>query len=233
MDAYRKDSLDMRHNSTYAFNVMKSDTNSFGSRRFSLVFRQNPAYAYRLLSFTAAKAEGTIVNQREVQLNWTTENEQNYTNFTIERSTDGGKTYQVVGGAVASGQGNYSLFDKSPGDNNLYRLESEDINNNITYSNIVPIAYSNQSNNLVQNNISIYPNPAKTIINLMVTNAVNTSETYAMLITNNFGMVVKQATYQQANWQTNVADLLPGTYLIKILRNRDQTSVGTIKLIKL
>ena len=233
MDAYRKDSLDMRHNSTYTFNVIKSDTNSFGAKRFSLVFRQNPAYAYRLLSFSAAKAEGTPANEREVQLNWTTENEQNYTNFTIERSTDGGKTYQVVGGAAAAGQGNYSLLDKSPGDKNLYRLKSEDINNNITYSKIVPIAYSNQSNTLVQNNISIYPNPAKTIINLTVTNAINTAETYTMLITNNFGTIAKQATYRQASWQANVADLLPGTYLIKVLNNKDQQSVGTIKLIKL
>ncbi|MGZ3879241.1 MAG: beta strand repeat-containing protein, partial [Mucilaginibacter sp.] len=60
MDAYKKDSLDMRHNNTYSFDVIKSDTNTYGSKRFSLVIRQNPAYAYRLLNFTASKINTPI-----------------------------------------------------------------------------------------------------------------------------------------------------------------------------
>ncbi|MGZ3811930.1 MAG: beta strand repeat-containing protein, partial [Mucilaginibacter sp.] len=60
MDAYKKDSLDMRHNATYSFDVIKSDTNTYGSKRFSLVIRQNPAYAYRLLNFTASKINTPI-----------------------------------------------------------------------------------------------------------------------------------------------------------------------------
>ena len=58
MDAYKKDSVDIRHNDTYSFNVTKSDTNSFGANRFSIIVRQNTAYAYRLLNFTAAKSDG-------------------------------------------------------------------------------------------------------------------------------------------------------------------------------
>ncbi|MBS1531570.1 MAG: hypothetical protein JSU01_14785 [Bacteroidetes bacterium] len=38
-DAYMKDSLDVSSGS-YNFKVVKADTNSFGSKRFSLVFRQ-------------------------------------------------------------------------------------------------------------------------------------------------------------------------------------------------
>jgi hypothetical protein len=40
MDKYQKDSLDFRHNLTYAFNLYKADTSSYGSHRFSLVLRQ-------------------------------------------------------------------------------------------------------------------------------------------------------------------------------------------------
>jgi hypothetical protein len=40
MDNYKKDSLDYRSNSTYAFNVYNADTASVGSNRFKLVIRQ-------------------------------------------------------------------------------------------------------------------------------------------------------------------------------------------------
>jgi hypothetical protein len=39
-DNYKKDSLDFRLYSTYAFNIDKADTNSFGSHRFSVVLRK-------------------------------------------------------------------------------------------------------------------------------------------------------------------------------------------------
>jgi hypothetical protein len=65
MDAYKKDSLDMRQNKTYSFNIDKSDTASFGNDRFTLVIRQNPAYAYQLLDFAANKITG---NKREVSV---------------------------------------------------------------------------------------------------------------------------------------------------------------------
>jgi hypothetical protein len=68
MDAYQKDSLDMRANKTYAFNLNKADTNSYGSKRFSLVIRQNPELGVHLLDFTATKATGGA------QTTWTTEN---------------------------------------------------------------------------------------------------------------------------------------------------------------
>ncbi|HEX3385427.1 MAG TPA: hypothetical protein VHS53_09575 [Mucilaginibacter sp.] len=39
MDRYRKDSVELRYNHTYAFNIIKSDTSSFGVNRFKLVIR--------------------------------------------------------------------------------------------------------------------------------------------------------------------------------------------------
>jgi hypothetical protein len=38
-DNYKNDSLDFRQTSNYIFSVTKADTNSFGSRRFKLIFR--------------------------------------------------------------------------------------------------------------------------------------------------------------------------------------------------
>lgn len=41
MDKYVKDSLDIRNNPTYAFNLYTLDARSFGSQRFSLVLRKH------------------------------------------------------------------------------------------------------------------------------------------------------------------------------------------------
>jgi trimeric autotransporter adhesin len=230
MDNYKKDSLDMRHNSTYSFKITVSDTNSYGANRFSLVLRQNPGYAYRLLNFTAAKVTSTTP---QVQLTWITENEQNYTGFTVERSTDNGKTFTVVGGLTGDAAGNYGLTDKTPVTGiNLYRLKSVDINGNITYSYIVPISYSDLSNNLTKSNINVYPNPASSIINLAITADLNTQSNYNIQITNSTGLVVKQATSAQPNWQSTINDLLPGTYVIKVLNSKNGTLVGDSKFVK-
>jgi hypothetical protein len=229
MDHYKKDSLDIRHNPTYSFSVTKSDTASFGANRFSIVIRQNPAYAYHLLNFTAAKAASAAP---QVQLAWVTENEQNYTNFTVERSTDGGKTFDVVGGATGSAVGNYSLLDKNPATGtNLYRLKSQDINNVITYSYVIPVSF-NQANSLTKNNINVYPNPASSTINLAITDALNTPANYSIQITNSSGVVIRQATSAQPSWQGNVAGLLPGTYIIKVLNSTTNAPVGDAKFIK-
>lgn len=39
MDKYQKDSLELRYNHSYAFNIKKADTSSFGANRFKLVIR--------------------------------------------------------------------------------------------------------------------------------------------------------------------------------------------------
>ncbi|MDB5136183.1 MAG: type sorting protein [Mucilaginibacter sp.] len=229
-DAYKKDSLDMKHNETYSFNIYKSDTTSFGSSRFSLVIRQNPAYAYHLLDFTANKVQ----NATQVQMVWKTENEQNYTNFTVERSIDNGKTFDVLGSVDASGLGTYSLLDKNPiSGQNLYRLKQEDINNAISYSNIVSVSYSNLSNNIAVSNLSIYPNPAISIINLAITALPAESASYSIKFMNSSGTIAKEVSSSQPLWQGNVSNLLPGTYLIQVVNNKNQSIVGEAKLVKL
>ena len=39
MDCYKKDSVELRYNHNYAFNIYKADTSSFGKNRFKLVIR--------------------------------------------------------------------------------------------------------------------------------------------------------------------------------------------------
>ena len=228
MDAYAKDSVDMRRTPSYSFNEYKNDTTSFGAKRFSLIIRQDQAYCYHLLSFTAAK----LVTTPQVQLTWNTKNEGNYTNFTVERSTDGGKTFEVIGSQTASDQGTYSLLDKAPvNGSNLYRLKQVDLNGTVTYSQIVTVMYSDKDSALA-NQLNVYPNPAVSIINLSVPNSANNSN-YNIKIVNSSGRVVKQTVSSQNQWQGNVSNLLTGSYVIQVVDNKDNSLIGQAKFVKL
>ena len=114
MDSYKKDSLDIKNNATYIFDVDLSDTASFGDKRFQIMVRQDPALMMHLLNFTAPKATGGS------QVIWVTENEADYTNFTLQRSIDGGATYNMIDGLASSGQGTYNFLDKTPAKGRKY-----------------------------------------------------------------------------------------------------------------
>jgi len=241
MDRFKKDSLDMRHNTTYAFDIT-TDTNSYGSNRFQLVIRQDPALGIHLLNFAANKATGGA------QIAWKAENEENYTNFTVERSTNGGITYTVLDGFASSDLGTYSYLDKAPPvAADMYRLKIEDLNGAINYSNVGTLMYAN-AGSVVKNNISIYPNPAKSTLNLTINPAFNSNLelqttngpnstinniVYSIKIVNNTGSVLQTATTTQQNWQTDISKFLPGTYILQVINNKDNSIVGKGTFIKL
>ena len=124
--------LKLKTGVSYAFNIDKSNAATYGNSRFTLVIRQDTAFAYRLLDFTANRVD----NSSNVELGWKTANEENYTNFTVERSDDEREMhFNVAGGKQGTGAGTYSLLDKNAQrGENLYRLKQEDVNNTISYS---------------------------------------------------------------------------------------------------
>ncbi len=250
MDAYKKDSLDMRANTSYLFNISLADTNSYGSHRFSLVIRQNPALGVHLLSF---KGEKITTGS---QLSWITENEANYTSFSVERSIDNGKTFITIGGFVSSTLGSYNFTDTNPAQPiDQYRLKLTDLNGVVTYSSVVTLMYANTGNNLanIAGAISIYPNPAKGILNLQIMQPLNSSTyvnqnvntvsssspgassiaVYGIKIVNSLGSVIKSTTNTGLNWQTDVSTLTPGTYVIQVVDNSSNKLVGKGTFVKL
>lgn len=224
-DAYKKDSLDVLKNNTYNFNALTTDTNTF-AHRFSLVIRQKASLALHLLDFDAEKVS------LGAKLTWVTENESNYTNFTVERSTDGGKTFEVVSGLLSSGLGTYQIIDKSPAlGQNQYRLKQDDVNGTISYSKAVNLMYTPASDQIYVNNISVYPNPASSVINVAIVAQTN-AKSYNISITNGIGMVVRKVTSNQTTWQNNVSNLLPGTYFVQVVNNDTKAVVGNSKFVK-
>jgi hypothetical protein len=225
MDAYKQDSLDMRYNSTYLFNVYKNDTTSFGNNRFRLVIRQNTAFAYRLLNFTAIKSTSSV------QLAWSTENEADYTNFTVERSNNNGVTFNTIDSVTSDGTGAYSFIDKPTltTGKNLYRLKQVDINSTITYSDVLTVIYGNWNNN---DGVAVYPNPASSTINLTIPSGSRSTANYNITITNSSGLPILNTVSTQMQWQTGINQLLPGSYIITVVDNKDRSLVGRAKFIK-
>ena len=135
-DNYKKDSLDFRNNPAYTFNLSKTDTASYGSNRFTLVVRQNPALQVHLLAFNAAAtATGTLIT-------WKTENEANYTTFTAQKSTDGGQNFTSLSSIVSSGIANYSFTDKTQANGTYqYRVMMKDLNGVTSYSAVQTVNY--------------------------------------------------------------------------------------------
>jgi len=245
-DKYKKDSLDIRNNTAYVFDVDKADTASLGQNRFELVIRQNPQWNIHLLSFAAIKVS------KGVRVDWKTENEENYTNFSVERSTDNGTTFNVLGGFASNGQGTYSFTDASPSDAvNIYRLKIEDLNGTITYSQPVTIAYGAASQSLATANINVYPNPAAAAINVAIhqpgsnfllsgiqganTPALQSSQStsYSIKIISVSGNVIKSAQSSQPEWRDDVSTLSPGTYILQVTNNKDKSLVGKSTFVKL
>lgn len=106
-----------------------------------------------LSSFTA-----TLLNDKEVRLDWTTHSELNNDYFSVERSSDG-STWQEIGQVEArepqAAVNNYTFTDDAPaGGKNYYRLRQFDLNGSFSLSGI-------QAVDLIgENKLLAYPNPA-------------------------------------------------------------------------
>jgi len=244
MDAYTKDSLNMRQTTSYAFNINLSDTTTYGSRRFSMVIR-NDTTRPSLVNFSATKVSNGV------QLTWTAKNEMSNTIFTVERSVDGGISFSLIGGFTSASVGTYNLMDNNPlSGTDEYRLKMVDVDGNITYSTVQSVSYSNSTAST--NNITVYPNPATTTLNLVISNAgtapgysqlvssisalltaAGKSDLYSIMIVNNLGAVVMTAQTTQLNWQTDVSSLTPGTYIIQVVQRSVKGVIGQTTFIKL
>src|SRR5580698_6142554 len=138
-----------------------------------------------LLNFTALKA--TSGNQ----VTWTTENEADYTGFSVERSTDGGKTFNSLESITSSSAGKYTYYDNAPVMGaNLYRLKLTDLNGTVSYSAVVTVMYAN-TNNIAVNGLMVYPNPTGGMVNLSISQPAGQSTgSYRIQIMNGVGAVI-------------------------------------------
>jgi hypothetical protein len=224
-DRFTKDSLDMRVNSTYNFNANMPDTSSYGTNRFYLVIKpKTVAATVKLVDFTAATvAEGA-------QLGWTIQGEGATTTFRLERSLDG-KVWDAIGTVKSASKGKYTYIDRFPiVGKNYYRLMITDNNGSTMYSAVKSLTFAKQINSS-GSNISIYPNPATTYVNVAIVAQAN-AKSYSIRVTSSTGKVLRTGTINTTLWQTNVTSLMAGTYFIQVINDTNKAVIGSGKFVK-
>ena len=129
-----------------------------------------PVWVYRsavALPLDLTKFEGKQVG-KQIELNWTTAQELNNDRFEIERSVDG-VHYSAVGSVpskfhTSSVNTDYVFTDPIPVNGiNFYRLKEFNIDGNFTYSTIIAVKFDNPVISIV----TINPNPATTLLNIL------------------------------------------------------------------
>jgi hypothetical protein len=168
----------------------------------------------------------------KTKLEWNTSSEINNANFTIEKSNDA-SNFHTIG--IVQGAGNSNLpiqyyfeDNEQSGSENYYRLKQTDFDGNYSYSNIISVACENSINPLTD--ISIYPNPIESLINVSFKEAP--LKNLIIIIYNSSGQII----YSYKNYflesvlQINTQNFAPGVYYLKI-NSLDQSEFFSKKLL--
>ncbi|MBS1917593.1 MAG: T9SS type A sorting domain-containing protein [Bacteroidetes bacterium] len=149
-----------------------------------------------------------------VSVTWATTQEENSSYFSIERSADGA-SWTSIGTVAAQGNSStttdYSFTDNSPlGEINYYRLQSFDLDGKYTYSEVRVVRST------ATESLSIFPNPAKTYVNIFLGKTATTDLTVRLI--NASGQVVQSKILGAGG--TNISLLVSnypaGVYLLHI-----------------
>jgi len=185
--------------------------------------------AVHLLNFTAVKGTSSV------NITWTAENENNYTTYVLQRSTDNGRSFSTLDSLTSASLGTYNDIDPHPVNGaNLYRLKQIDLFGNVSYSNVVTVMYS-LPGIIVGNSLNMYPNPTKNAITLTIRSTDNKpiKGKFNITMTNSMGIVVQSGSSNQPEWHTDVNNLMPGTYFIEVINLTDNSFIGRSSFIKM
>ncbi|OSZ80697.1 hypothetical protein CAP36_05445 [Chitinophagaceae bacterium IBVUCB2] len=173
-----------------------------------------------ITNFSAVKENATS------KLSWTTSQEVNSREFVVERSVNGGNSWEVIAVVPASGNSNssvnYNITDASPVKGaNLYRLKSVDLDSKFEYSAIRRVNFDNKYT------FSLYPNPATDVIRIAVDNSAGLNAQVQVINTQSQVLISRQINSSTQPATINVATLAAGVYFLRII-----TTDGTVTIQK-
>jgi hypothetical protein len=168
-----------------------------------------------LLDFTVQR------NNRINKISWSTSQEINTRNFTVEHSMDG-INFIAIGSVTANrnsnSQLNYSFTDQTPKKGqNYYRILTTDIDGKIYYSPIRSVRNEGTAD------ISIYPIPVRNTLNLLI-NADGNDRGELSISDGNGKLILTKTVTINAGYNKlllNTDGLAAGSYIIKIKLQSD------------
>ena len=166
--------------------------------------------------------------KNQVQLNWKTVQEISNRGFHIERKKENESDFRTIGfvsTAAAGGNSNQPLQYRYPDNNDFagktyYRLKQEDIDGRTLHS---VIRWVNGESN--QASMQIWPVPSTGPVSVLVTGIDNTDR---LLVYDMSGRLVQQQPIQD-QVPVQLRSLLPGTYLLRLARNKELSGSAVIQ----
>jgi poly(beta-D-mannuronate) lyase len=168
-------------------------------------------------SYTLAGAVPVKLLQFEVRkynnaarLNWVTANEENLSNYEVDRSTNG-IDFKKIGSVHVTGNSNTQTYTfDDPAHNkgkNFYRLKMTDADGRFTYSPVRMINFAVS--------VNAYPNPVKEILYIQ-SDAVSDKQMKIRLMAADGRVVKSISTKQLSLTSLSVADISSGIYLLQV-----------------
>lgn len=162
-------------------------------------------------------AFNTVLSDGQVNLTWTTAQELNSSYFEVQRSTNGGTSWDNLGKVQAQGVSalptNYSFTDASPVSGvDEYRLQMVDLDGKTTYSQVETIRTT------VVTSLSIFPNPVRDNLNITL-GGESASGDLTIGLYNLVGQLMVQRKVTNAGGTTitlPVSSYPAGNYLVRI-----------------
>lgn len=178
----------------------------------------------KLLSFEAQRSGKTN------KIQWSTVNEINIKTFEIEKSSDG-RTFFAIGKVVPgsnNGTSNqYEISDDQPSTAvNFYRLKITNKDGSVSYS-VIRIV-----DNSVSYSISVFPNPAKTILFLQIKSEKKTNVQIDIVTMDGKTIATSKAILLSGSnsRNINVTAMPAGTYFVSVKSTNEQSVIKFEKL---
>ncbi|WP_343533414.1 LamG-like jellyroll fold domain-containing protein [Pedobacter sp.] len=207
-DNFLNQSIPITSDFVYNFNIDRTNAQTFGADRFSVLVEPPVTLPVGMVSFVAKK------QNEGVAIRWTTSYEANNKLFKLYRASSDG-VYVLIADVLPKGAGNYLHMDAVPlqGDN-YYKLVQMDADGQKTE--IGPIVVNFKIGQ--QNMVSIYPNPVIDKFKVKVDGLL--SEKFKLKLYDLTGKVLREYTLSKTEltngYEVNIAGLNSGFFFVKV-----------------
>ena len=177
-----------------------------------------------LLPVEIGDFSGVLQFNATAVINWETLTEQNVSHFGIQKSTDGGRTFETIGKVNAVGNSTesnlYTFVDETCYGETYYRLLVVDADNSSAFSKVIVVSGTEIS----ASDIQLFPNPASSQIVINNTNTAFAFET--IIIVDAYGRTVKSIDATGTdNYTIDLSSLAEGFYFATLKNKSTAYSV--------